>query len=148
MAFPDLCPYYKSMRWAKSYSIVDHHLLHGGYLQRLCHESMALYLFLVVVGDRQGRSFYADRSIMQIVRLSGKELQDARLQLIQEGLIEYQRPYWWVKTIQRRDKHARTTQRADQVSAGCQETELPADTRAHRDWSKKCLEDISRMLSR
>ena len=136
------------MRWAKSYSIVDHQLLHGGYLHRLCHTSMGLYLFLTVVGDRDGRSFYADTTIMQILRFSERELIHARLQLIQEELIDYQRPYWLVKTIQRRQKHVTTKQRTDQVSAGCQETELPADTRANRDWSKKCLEDISRMLSR
>ena len=46
------------MRWAKSYSIVDHGLLHGGYFHRLSHEAPSLYLFLVVVGDRDGKSYY------------------------------------------------------------------------------------------
>jgi len=59
------------MRWARSYSIIDHQILHGRYLHRLTHEALALYLFLVVVGDRQGRSFYADRSTTEILRLSG-----------------------------------------------------------------------------
>jgi hypothetical protein len=87
------------MRWAKSYSIVDHQLLHGGYLQRLSHAALALYLFLVVVGDRGGRSFYSEASVMEILRLSQEALASARLQLIAEGLIEYRRPYWWVKTL-------------------------------------------------
>lgn len=92
------------MRWAKSYSIIDHEILHGGYLHRLSHESMVLYLFLVVVSDREGRSFYGDRTIMEILRLSAKEFNGARLQLIEEGLIAYGRPYWWVRNISPREK--------------------------------------------
>jgi hypothetical protein len=92
------------MRWAKSYSIIDHEILHGGYLHRLSHESMVLYLFLVIVSDRDGRSFYGDRTIMEILRLSAKELNGARLQLIEEGLVAYGRPYWWVRNIGPREK--------------------------------------------
>ncbi len=87
------------MRWAKSYSIIDHEILHRGYLHRLRHESMILYLFLVVVGDRDGRSFYAETTVMDILRLDRRELDAARLQLTEEGLIEYRRPYWWVRDI-------------------------------------------------
>jgi hypothetical protein len=50
------------MRWAKSYSIIDHQIFHGGYLSRLSHESMVLFLLLVVAGDWQGRSFYSEWS--------------------------------------------------------------------------------------
>jgi hypothetical protein len=88
------------MRRAKSYSIVDHALLHGGYLRRLSHESLILYLFLVVVGDREGRSFYREETIQEILRLTDRQLISARAQLTGEGLIEYRRPYWWVSTIQ------------------------------------------------
>lgn len=87
------------MRWAKSYSIVDHQLLHGGYLHRLSHEAMCLYLFLVVVGDRHGRSFYADTTIMEILRLDSTQLNKAKAELQTEGLIYYQRPYWFLRNI-------------------------------------------------
>src|SRR3990170_2024250 len=87
------------MRWAKSYSIIDHEILHRGYLHRLRHESMILYLFLVVVGDRDGRSFYAETTVMDILRLDRRELLAARLQLTEEELIEYRRPYWWIRDI-------------------------------------------------
>ncbi len=46
------------MRWAKSYSIIDHKFFHEGYLRSLSHESLILYLFLVTVGNSDGRSFY------------------------------------------------------------------------------------------
>ncbi len=87
------------MRWAKSYSIIDHQLLHGGYLHRLSHEAMVLYLFLALVGDISGRSFYADVTITLILRLEMQALHHARLELIKEGLIAYRKPYWRVKTI-------------------------------------------------
>lgn len=87
------------MREAKSYSIVDHALLHGGYLGRLSHAALALYLFLVVVGDREGRSFYSDASVGGILRLLHPALVDARRDLIAAGLIRFQRPYWWVESL-------------------------------------------------
>lgn len=87
------------MRWAKSYSIVDHQLLHGGYFQKLSHEALVLYLFLIVVGDKNGRSFYADKSIGEILRLSTSEVERARSSLITLHLIDYRKPYWRVKNM-------------------------------------------------
>ena len=87
------------MREARSYSIVDHRLLHGGYLGRLSHAALALYLFLVVVGNREGRSFYSDASAGAILRLPVLALADARRELIASGIIRYQRPYWWVESL-------------------------------------------------
>jgi hypothetical protein len=95
------------MRWARSYSIIDHQILHGGYLNRLSHESMIMYLFLVVVGDRQGRSFHAERSVVEILRLSGQELDHARRELKSEGLISYRKPYWQVENIAQRRNHGK-----------------------------------------
>jgi len=135
------------MRWAKSYSIIDHQLLHGGYLHRLSHEAIVLYLFLVVVGDRDGRSFYSDVSIMGILRLNGRQLNNAMMQLIKEGLIDYRRPYWQVNNIEGGKDHARRHKTEDIVSSGCDETELSSDTGYDRDFAKACLKDISRMLS-
>lgn len=135
------------MRWAKSYSIIDHQILHGGYLHRLSHEAMILYLFLVVVADRQGRSFYSDVSIMGILRLDDRQIDNAREQLIREGLIDYRRPYWHVKNLKGGKGHARRHEAEDTVSSGRDETELSSDTRYDRDFAKACLKDISRMLS-
>jgi hypothetical protein len=135
------------MRWARSYSIIDHQILQGGYLHRLSHEAMILYLFLVVVGDRQGRSFYADRSITQILRLTISALQQAREELIAEGLIGYRRPYWEVKNLTPRREHGRDDQADDPVSSGCPQTELLPDPRPDRDFAKACLAHISRILS-
>src|SRR4030043_220297 len=135
------------MRWARSYSIIDHQILHGRYLHRLSHELMVLYLFLVVVGDRQGRSFFSGRSITEILRLSGPKLHHAREELILEGLINYRRPYWEVKNIPQRRDHGRDNKAEDPLSSGRPGTELLSDPGPDRDLEKACLTHISRILS-
>jgi hypothetical protein len=121
-----------TMRWAKSYSIIDHQLLHGGYLHRLSHKAMVLYLFLVVVGDREGKSFYADPTIMEILRLDREGLEAARLELETEGLIYYRRPYHFLRNIEGDKDRARGFKRKDVLHE------------AIRDLAKDCLKDISR----
>lgn len=95
------------MRWAKSYSIVDHALLHGGYFNRLSHEALSLYLFLVVVGDQDGKSYYGERTICEILRLNGDRFQGARRDLVDAGLISFCSPYFWVKTLKPVSKNAK-----------------------------------------
>ncbi len=135
------------MRWARSYSIIDHQILHGRYLHRLSHESMILYLFLVVVGDRQGRSFYSDRSITQILRLSGPKFNHAREQLISEGLISYRRPYWELKNLTQRRDHGRDDKADNPLSSGRPKAKFLSDPRPDRGVAKACLVHISRILS-
>jgi hypothetical protein len=105
---------------------------------------MILYLFLVVVGDRKGRSFYSDRSIREILRLRSEKLSKAREELIFEGLVSYKRPYWEVKNIPQRRDHGRDDKANHTLSSGCPETELLPDSRADRDFTKACLEYLSR----
>lgn len=86
-------------RQAKSYSIVDHQLLHGGYLNTLTHKALVVYLFLVVVGDATGRSFYSVSSMGRILRMADDELAESRTELVEHGLIDYRPPYWRVLTL-------------------------------------------------
>jgi hypothetical protein len=108
---------------------------------------MILYLFLVVVGDRQGRSFYSDRSITEILRLSGPQLHHAREELISEALVSYKRPYWEVKNIPQRRNHGRDDKANHTLSSGRPKTELFPDPGPDRDLAKACLAHISRILS-
>jgi hypothetical protein len=108
---------------------------------------MILYLFLVVVGDPQGRSFYSDRSITEILRLSGPKLHHAREELISEGLISYRRPYWEIKNIPQRRDHGRNDKTDDPLSSGRPGTEFLSDPGPDRDLAKTRLAHISRILS-
>ena len=98
---------------------------------------MILYLFLVVVGDRQGRSFYSDRLITEILRLSGAKLDQGREELIREGLISYRRPYWEVKNLPQRRDHGRDDQANHPLSSGRPKAELLPDSRPDRDLRKR-----------
>lgn len=86
-------------RWAKSYSIVDHALLHGGYLSHLSHRALALYLFYVVVGDAQGKNFYGVETVLKILRLDHGSFVVAQKELIDAGLIDYRKPNVWLKNL-------------------------------------------------
>jgi hypothetical protein len=88
------------MRWARSYGIVDHQLLHGRYLHRMSHAAMSLYLFLCVVSDSQGKSFYGERTISEILRLSPVQFQTALSELLHLHLIDYRRPYFWLLNLE------------------------------------------------
>lgn len=126
------------MRRARSYSIIDHELLHGGYLHRLSHEALILYLFLVVVADRNGRSFYGDATIMGIVRLNVEQFNGARQELIRERLVDYRSPNWWVTEIVAVPPPAKVSaplRSSVEVESG------------EREFAKKCLREISAMLS-
>lgn len=90
-----------AMRQASSYGIVDRRLLFDRYLHQMSHKGTALYLFLVLAADRNGRSYYSDRSIGEILRLSPSDISGARTELIGAGLIDYQRPNWLVKNLSR-----------------------------------------------
>ena len=73
---------------------------------------MSLYLFLAVVGDREGKSYYSETTIIDILRLKPEGLEKAREELVAEGLIEYRRPNWWVKNLSGRTKPASKEQSA------------------------------------
>jgi hypothetical protein len=108
---------------------------------------MVLYLFLVVVGDPNGRSFYSDRSIRDILRLSGEKLIKAREELISEGLVSYKRPYWEVSNLPQRRRYGRDDKANHTLSSGCAGDEFLPDSGADRDFAKACLAHISRRLS-
>ncbi|MBU1656635.1 MAG: hypothetical protein KKB12_00535 [Candidatus Omnitrophica bacterium] len=78
---------------------MDHQLLHEGYLGRLTHKALALYLFLAVVGDSSGGSFYSTSSIGNILRMNLFEVTRAKDELLKEHLIDYKKPYWRVLTL-------------------------------------------------
>ena len=52
-------------RIEKSFAWIDHRLLRNGYLQVMSHQDQALYLFLVLAGDRHGVSFYRKEKILR-----------------------------------------------------------------------------------
>lgn len=76
-------------RISGSFSWIDHRLLHQGYLRLMQPEEMLLYFFLVLVGDKNGVSFYGYDSILNLLKLTMDQFISARDQLIKLSLIAF-----------------------------------------------------------
>ncbi len=74
----------------KPFAWIDNRLLRNGFLQVMTHQEMSLYLFLVLVGDRQGVSFYRKENMCEIVSLTFKDFDIARDRLIDLELIAFE----------------------------------------------------------
>ena len=75
-----------------SFAWVDHRLLRNGYIEVMTHHDQALYLFLVLVADRHGVSFYRKEKICKCIALDWDEFEVARRRLIEFKLIAFE-PY-------------------------------------------------------
>jgi len=75
-----------------SFAWIDHRLLRNGYLEAMTHHDQALYLFLALVADRHGVSFYRKEKICDCLGLDWSEFEVARDRLIDFKLIAFQ-PY-------------------------------------------------------
>ena len=83
------------------FSWIDHRLVRDRHIENCSHAAAALYLFLVTVGDAKGLSYYGDKSIIKHLGMNLSELQDARANLINIGLIAWQRPLYQVLSLDR-----------------------------------------------
>lgn len=82
------------------FSWIDQRLVRDGHIQRCSGSaSLALYLFLVTVADRDGLSYYGARSIGRYLSMDEEGVAAARTQLIGAGLIEYQAPLYQVLSL-------------------------------------------------
>ncbi len=73
----------------KSFCFIPHRFLTDGFLQSLSLYELALYLFLVLASDKNGLSFYSDKSICSILGFKEQDYLFARTCLIYKNLIEH-----------------------------------------------------------
>lgn len=83
----------------KQFSWVDHALVRKKYICGLSCESLALYLFLLTVGDAEGVSYYSDKAVNRYLTLDCTALGRVRLELCQSGLIAYSSPFYQVLSL-------------------------------------------------
>ena len=79
-------------RIEKSFAWIDHRLLRNSFVPAMTHQDLALYLFLVLVADRHGVSFYRKEKICDALGLDWPDFEVARDRLIDLGLLAFQ-PY-------------------------------------------------------
>jgi hypothetical protein len=70
-----------------SFCFISHRFLTDGFLQSLTRHELALYVFLILASDKDGISFYGDKSILSILGLKEADYAFARSCLIYKDLI-------------------------------------------------------------
>jgi hypothetical protein len=86
----------RQRRIPPQFSWVDHRLVRDGHVQGRSARALALYLFLVTVADAEGLSWYSEAALCRHLSWNGTELQNARSELQQAGLIVYRDPLYQV----------------------------------------------------
>ena len=73
----------------RSFGFLEHRFLRGGFWESLDHHALLLYVFLVLVGDRKGLSYYPYDKISELLRISVDDYITARNDLIHKDLIAF-----------------------------------------------------------
>lgn len=90
------------------FSWIDHRFVRDGHIRRCSPEALALYLLLICVGDAEGLSYYADKTIAELISVDERALRELRNELKAAGLIAYQRPLYQVLDLARPDNVQRS----------------------------------------
>jgi hypothetical protein len=83
-----LCPH-RVRKITGSFAFIEHRFLREGFFASLGHLELVLYLFLVLVSDRQGLSYYSYDKICTLLRLTVEDYLSARNALIHKELIAF-----------------------------------------------------------
>jgi ABC-type cobalamin transport system ATPase subunit len=81
------------------FSWLDQRLVTEGHLRQCGSGAQGLYLFLAVVSDAQGLSYYADKSIRTHLGIEQEELAQARATLVAANLVIFQRPLYQLLSL-------------------------------------------------
>lgn len=72
-----------------SFAFIEHRFLHEGFWDSFDHHQLLLYLFLIIVADRNGLSYYSYDKICTLLRISVDEYILARNALIDQNMIAF-----------------------------------------------------------
>jgi hypothetical protein len=98
-----------------SFSWIDHRLLSGGFLKTMTSNEILLYFFLVLVGDRNGVSFYSYDKICQLLKIDVDRFIHARNRLLQKSLIATENGRFQVLQLPQHNKQSKSdVQRSSQ----------------------------------
>ena len=83
-----LCPE-RIRKITGGFSFIEHRFLRDGFFENLSHHEALFYLFLVLVGDRLGLSYYSYDKICTLLRFTLDEYLLARDGLIRKDLVAF-----------------------------------------------------------
>ena len=81
------------------FSWIDRRFVREGFLDALEQGEVLLYFFLVAVGDKDGLSYYGDRTIAQRLKMTELDLERARRALERKDLILFRSPLYQVLSL-------------------------------------------------
>lgn len=81
------------------FSWIDQRLVRDNWLPRCSPLAWTLYLFLVVVADAQGLSYYGDPAVTRHLCCDSEALHHARQELIAAQLIAFRKPLYQVLSL-------------------------------------------------
>ena len=73
-----------------SFAWIDHRIMRNGFIETMTLQDIALYLFLILVADKNGVSFYRKEKICQAVSLDFSQFEIAKDRLINMKLIAFE----------------------------------------------------------
>lgn len=118
-------------RVPRQFSWVDQRLVREGHLRGRTPGALALYLFLCVVGDGQGLSYYSEGRIGQLLSMSEAEVGRCRAELVSCGLVAYRRPYYQVLSLDPVE---------EELPLGCAPQERSEETLSVQELLRRVLE--------
>lgn len=83
-----LCPH-RLRKINGSFAFIEHRFLRDGFWASLDHHELLLYLFLVIVADRKGLSYYCYDKICHLLKIPIDKYILARNSLIEKDLIAF-----------------------------------------------------------
>ena len=95
------------------FSFIPHRFLSAGFLAALQQKEILLYLFLVLVSDRHGLSFYSYDAICTLLELDLDQYINARNGLIDKDLIAFDGTIFQVLELPARPVLSATIKQAD-----------------------------------
>jgi len=93
-----LCPN-RVRRITGSFAFIEHRFLRDEFWESLSHRELLLYVFLVLVADRNGVSYYSYDKIYSLLRISMDEYLNTRDALIDKDLIAFDGYFFQVLSL-------------------------------------------------
>jgi hypothetical protein len=97
-----------------SFSWIDHRILTDGFVKAMTSHEILLYFFLVLVGDKNGISFYSYDKICQLLKIELDDYIQARNLLIKRSLIACHQGRFQVLELPRQKNHVNEPRRGDE----------------------------------
>ncbi len=82
-----------------SFAFIEHRFLRDGFWDSLSRKELLLYLFLILVADRNGVSYYSYDKMYSLLRISMDEYLNARNALIDKDLIAFDGYFFQVLSL-------------------------------------------------